>query len=202
MKKTLFAAFAVLAMLAAVSCSKSESGSDPVSDGPVCKTLELHIEYVMSKDITDNFNVVAKMTDFDGKVVTQALDDNIGGSTVFTNPNANINSDKSKCPFKLQVDLVEKEGRTPKESYEPKFELYVYAVFKDADGKELYTGDSKDGRKSYVMFKNYSKESAMTGFDKFKSNLERHLKVSEITYVFFRGQSIVSGEYFFAGEEQ
>lgn len=196
MKKIQIFALVALAMLVAVSCSKSKSSDEPVSDAPVCKTLELHVDWELSKDITDNFNVVLATTDFNGNAVSDTLR-GIKGSSTFTKEDANIDNKEDNWPFTLRMDVAEAEGAvTTGNDYSAAFKVHIYAVFKDAAGKELYTGSKDSPTKDTIREKDYS--DAFNNFENLKKYLEKNLKVEEETYVFFRGQSVVSGEYFFS----
>lgn len=197
MKKIQIFALVALAALVAVSCSKSKSSDEPVSDAPVCKTLKLHVDWELSKDITDNFNVVLATTDFDGKAESDTLR-GIAGSSTFTKEDANIDGDKDMWPFLLGVNVARKDNADiQKTSYNPQFKFQCYAEFFDAEGKELNTGSGDGTNKSSIIFKDYSKESSISSFEAFESFIER-LNEKEQTYSFYRGKSALSGEYFFS----
>ncbi len=132
-----------------------------------------------------------------GKVESQPLN-SISHSITFTKDDANIDGDKDMWPFLLGVKVARKDNAdTLKTSYNPQFVFQCYAEFFDAEGKELNTGSGDGTNKSSIIFKDYSKESSKSSFEAFE-NLIVRLNEEEQTYVFFRGKSVLSGEYFFS----
>lgn len=197
MQKIQIAVCAALFMLVSAGCSKDDQKkADQV---PVCKTIEFCIDWSnLSSDIVNNLIVTASGQDFNGESFNEALTRE-SGTLKFVKENANIDNMGDNCPFTYMI-TVENRGESgdENEEYSPEFKMQIYAVFRDADGKALYTGSAEEREKDIIVDADYTKSPKIQGFEKFKKSVSRSIGSSERTYVFFRGQSSATGEYFFS----
>lgn len=197
MRKFQIVICAALFMLVSAACSKDEQ--EKADAAPVCQTIEFHIDWSdMSEDIFNNLKITLSGKDFNGKSFTDDIAAVYGGYS-FVKENANIDNMDDNCPFTYKIDVEDRDGSGDEsKEYSYQFKMQVYAVFKDADGKELYTGSAEENVKDIIINANYAKSPKVQGFEKFKKLVSAAIASDERTYVFFRGQSSYTGEYFFS----
>ena len=197
MRKIQIAFFAALFMLTFAACSKEEQKK--ADEAPVCQTIEFHINWSdMSEDIFNNFKITVSGKDFNGESFTGDIAAVYGGYK-FVKENVNIDNIDDNCPFTYKIAVEDRDGSGDEsKEYSYQFKMQVYAVFKDADGKELYTGSAEESTKDIIVNADFAKSPKVQGFEKFKKLVSAAIDSDERTYVFFRGQSSYTGEYFFS----
>ena len=187
MKRLISTILVVAACLSLTDCGKIGNND---SKGPVATKVEFCIDWSgVSKDVTDNFDIIFTGKDFSGSSFNFPLTSS--GSKTFVSGKVEICDTEDHCPFTYACSVTPKSTFAEKDSYDGTYNLQVKARFYDANGNALECcGGGNDDMILEIKASGVIKETTkLSAKEMFQKTVSSSFVEEEKTFVFFRNSA-------------